>query len=43
MFITWGMVVCASEDIGLADNTALLLVSSRLFFLFLKFIPNLSL
>ena len=32
VFIARRMVVCASEDIGLADNAALSLVSSRLFF-----------
>ena len=31
VYIARRMVVCASEDIGLADNTALPLVSSRLF------------
>ena len=33
-FIARRMVVCASEDIGLADNTALPLVSSRSFLTF---------
>ena len=31
-YIARRMVVCASEDIGLADNAALPLVSARLFF-----------